>query len=280
MSHRNHRSMPHPVLSKQRQDYAPEYHFSIITPQKMLAAGGKEIAITIKYILNSPTLLELIAERRAKYTSVLECTQTYQRESYSTDSDEEFLLLNRAEWQGTISLTPYVAATEDISGFTAPEHKPLIRALAPDGTNLPAGAILAIGDITEIELDDEANVESIFDLASNRQVQVGSFTTDLTGQRIAINLHPEDLAKINTARYQTQQEPMLHQALYLHALDKAIRNLPDYRGKRWGKVVQHKLEEQNIHVDGEDLAENSEEYAQLIFRNPMARMLNALREEK
>ena len=51
--------MPHPVLSNQRQDYAPECKFSILTPQTMLAAGGKEIAITVKYLLSSPTLLEL-----------------------------------------------------------------------------------------------------------------------------------------------------------------------------------------------------------------------------
>ncbi len=279
MSHRNHRSMPHPVLSNQRQDYAPECQFSILTPQTMLAAGGKEIAITVKYLLSSPTLLELIADRRASYVSLVECTRTYRRESHATHADEELLLLDRAEWQGTLTVTPYIAATEDIPAFTAPEHNQLIKALAPGGTNLPAGAILAIGDITEVELDDDTGVESIFDLAPNRETPVGAFATDLTGQRIAINLHPDDLIRINTTRYQTQHEPMLHQALYLHALEKAIRNLPDHTGKRWATVVQHKLEEHNIHAGGEELDENSERYAQLIFQNPLARMLNALQEE-
>ncbi len=278
MSHRNHRSMPHPVLSNQRQDYAPECQFNILTPQTMLAAGGKEIAITVKYLLSSPTLLELIADRRASYVSVVECARTYRRESHAAHSDEELLLLDRAEWQGTLTLTPYISATEDIPAFTAPEHNQLIKALAPGGIDLPAGAILAIGDITLVELDDDASVESIFDLAPNRQTPVGAFATDLTGQRIAINLHPDDLARVNTTRYQTQHEPMLHQALYLHALEKAIRNLPDHTGKRWATVVQHKLEEHKIYTDGEDLAENSERYAQLIFQNPLARMLNALQE--
>ena len=279
MSHRNHRSMPHPVLSSQRQDYLPECRFSIVTPQTMLAGGGREIAITVKYILSSPTLLELVADRKASYVSVVECPRTYRRESHATHADEELLLLNRSEWQGTLTVTPYVAATEDIAAFTAPEHSPMIKALVPSGTDLPAGAILAIGDITEVELDDETSVESIFDLAPNRQIPIGVFTTDLTGQRIAINLHPDDLNRINTTRYQTQYEPMLHQALYLHALDKAIRNLPDHMGKRWATVIQHKLEERNIQADGEDLAENSEQYAQLIFESPLERMLNALQKE-
>ena len=279
MSHRNHRSMPHPVLSSQRQDYAPECQFSIVTPQTMLAAGGKEIAITVKYLLSSPTLLEMVADQKANYVSVVECTRTYRRESHATNANEELLLLNRSEWQGTLTVTPYVAATEDIAAFAAPEHSPIIKALVPGGTDLPAGAILAIGDITEVELEDETSVESIFDLAPNRQIPIGAFTTDLTGQRIAINLHPDDLTRVNTTRHQTQYEPMLHQALYLHALDKAIRNLPDHIGKRWATVIQHKLAERSIDADSDDLTENSERYAQVIFENPLERMLNALQEE-
>lgn len=281
MSHRNHCTMPHPVLSKQRQDYAAECWFRIITPQTMLAAGGKEIAITIKYLLNSPTLLNLIAEGQASYVAVVECTPTYRRESYSTRAEdgEDLLLLRRAEWQGTLTLTPYVATTEVIQAFTAPEHSPLIKALAPNGTDLPAGAILAIGDITEVELDSDTGVESIFDLAPNRQISAGTFTVDLTGQRISINLHPDDLAGVNAARHQDHQEPLLHQALYLHALDRAIRNLPDHTGKRWATVVRHRLEEHNINAEADELAENSDRYAQLIFQNPLARMLEVLQKE-
>ena len=56
--------------------------------------------------------------------------------------------------------------------------------------------------------------------------------------------------------------------------------LPDHAGKRWATVVQQKLVENNIFADiGEELDENSERYAQLIFQNPLARMLNALQEE-
>ena len=279
MSHRNHRTMPHPVLSKQRQDYSPECHFQVVTPQSMLAAGGKEIAITVKYVLSSPTLCELIADQRAAYVSVVECTRTYRRERYTTHSDEDLLLLNRDDWQGTLTVAPYVAATEEIPAFSAPEHSSVVKALAPSGVNLPAGAILAIGDITEVELEEDTGVKAIFDLAPNRELPVGSFGTDLTGQRIAINLHPDDLAKINAARYQTQHEPMLHQALYLHALENAIRNLADHAGKRWATVIQYKLEEYGIFASDEELSEKSEHYAQVIFENPLARMLSALHEE-
>lgn len=275
MSHRNHRTMPHPVLSKQRGDYAPECGFDILTPHTVLA-GGKDINITIKYQLTSPTLLELIETERARYITVAECTRTYRRESYPSRGDEDLLTLARSDWEESLTLSPYVAATADIAGFTAPEHSALVKALAPTGVALPAGAILAIGDSKEIPLEPETGVAAIFDLAPDRTLTVGAFSTSLTGQRIAINLHPDDLVKVNAERNQTSHEPMLHQALYLHALDKAIRNLADYPDLRWATVIRRKLAEHDIDAEADDLAENSERYAQVIFQHPLKRMLETL----
>lgn len=280
MSHRNHRSMPHPVLSKQRNDYAPECSFSILTPHTLLAAGGRDIVITIKYQLVSPTLLDMIATQQASYVTLVECARTYRRESYACSGDEDVLTLTRSDWQETLTITPYVTTAEDIAGFTAPEHNALVKALSPNGADLPAGAILAIGDLTVIELDDATDVKSIFDLAPDRQLAVGTFSTNLTGERIAINLHPDDLVKVNIARNQAHQEPLLHQGLYLHALDKAIRHLPDYPALRWANVIRQKIQEAGFDPDDDDLADNSERYAQAIFRNPLASMLDTMQKEE
>ena len=280
MSHRNHRSMPHPVLSKQRNDYAPECSFGILTPHTRLAAGGRDIVITIKYRLASPTLLDMIATQQARYVTLVECARTYRRESYACSGDEDVLTLTRSDWQETLTITPYVTTAADIAAFTAPEHNALVKALSPNGADLPAGAILAIGDLTVIELDDATDVKSIFDLAPDRRLAVGTFSTNLTGERIAINLHPEDLTKVNIARNQAHQEPLLHQGLYLHALDKAIRNLPDYPDQRWANVIRQKIQEAGFDPDDADnLAENSERYAQAIFRNPLASMLDTMQKE-
>lgn len=275
MSHRNHRTMPHPVLSKQRSDYAPECGFDILTPHTVLA-GGKDINITIKYQLTSPTLLELIAAERACYITVVECARTYRRETYSSRGDDDLLTLARSDWEESLTISPYVAATADIAGFNAPEHSAVVKALTPSGVDLPAGAILAIGDIKEVPLEPETGVAAIFDLAPDRNLKVGAFSTNLTGQRIAINLNPDDLSKVNAERNQSGHEPLLHQSLYLHALDKAIRNLTDYPDLRWATVIRQKLAEHDIDPDAEDLAENSERHAQIIFQHPLKRMLETL----
>lgn len=279
MGHRNHSRIPHPVLSKQRRDYESGYHFAVHTPHKVLTGTGKNISVIVKYDTNSPTLLDLIAKSRAGYVSLIECADTYKRERVMSFQAEDRIDLERSGWQGKFTITPYIAATENITGFQASEHRDLIKLLAPAGIDLPAGAILAIGDVEEIELEDTPSVNSIFDLAPNRQTPIGTFSTDLTGQRIAINLHPDDFSKINRVRQQKNQELLLHQSLYLHSLDLAIRNLADHGDKRWAIIIRQKLEAQGINPNGDDLADNSESWAQKIFQNPLDRMLNTLQQE-
>jgi polyphosphate kinase len=66
----------------------------------------------------------------------------------------------------------------------------------------------------------------------------------------------------------------------LHAIDKAVRSLSDSEGKRWAEVISRKLVDSGIEVDDEEaLSENSETHAQLIFQNPLERMLTALQQE-
>lgn len=279
MSHRNHQVFPHPVLSPHRSDYGEQCHFEAQVPHSVLSHGGRNINITLRFNLTSESLLSLIEEGKATYMAVLECSRTYQRQSFPSRAADEVLVLDHGEWQDALLLTPYVASTEELPSFRSHEHSTLIQALAPQGISLPAGAILAVGNSIEIDLEEEEAVESIFDLAPDRSLVEGTFSTDLTGERIAINLHPDEREAIERIRRQPRLEPLLHQALYLHALEEALRGLDDHSERRWSQRLRQKLERMNIQVDGEDLAERSEFYAQKLLENPFARMLDALHQE-
>lgn len=280
MSHRNHRLIPHPVLSKQRRDYLPECYFKMSVSNKVITKGGEGISIVVEYAINSPTLLAMVEQGRAGYVALIECADTYRRERFISGQTVERIDLHRRDWEGDFFLASYVTATEEISGFTAPEHSDLIKSLTPSGFDLPVGAILAVGNVEAIALGEAPGVNSIFDLAPDRQIPVGTFSTDLTGQRIAINLHPNDLEKINIARQNANQEPVLHQSLYLHALDKAVRSLTEHEDKRWASIIRQKLEEHGISSTGNDLADQSEKLSQAIFQSqgvsPLGRMMDAM----
>ena len=281
MSYRNRRLMPHPVISADRNDYRPGYEFAADIPLKMISDGGRDITITVQYHLNAPTLCDLIERGQARYCTVVECSKTYRRTGHVNEGTEDIIMLRRTDYDGKLILTPYVAAVDGISAFNPPELEDELRQLLPaDGMNLPAGSILAIGSATEISLESPAAVESIIDLVPNSNLPTGQFAVDLSGQRIAVNVHPGVWANVQQVRNSQERQPVLHQALYLHAIDKAIRGLSDNEDKRWAEVIHRKLVESGIEVDDEEiLAENSETHAQRIFQNPLERMLTALQQE-
>lgn len=281
MSYRNQRLMPHPVLSADRNDYQPGCEFAAEIPWSRISDGGRDITVTVQYRLKAPTLHDLITQGQARYCMVVECPKTYRRSRHhSNEGAQDLIMLKRPEYDGKLTLTPYVAAVANISAFNPPELDDELRLLIPaGGTDLPAGAILAIGAATEIELDNQAAVESIIDLAPASELQQGQFAVDLSGQRIAINVHRNIWQDIQQLRSRPDKEPLLRQSLYLYAIDKAIRNLEDGEGKRWADVIRRKLADNGVDDDSEQLAENSEIYAQRIFQNPLEGMLTALQQE-
>lgn len=281
MSYRNQRLMPHPVLSADRNDYRPGCEFVAEIPWSRISDGGRDITITVQYRLKAPTLHDLITQGQARYCTVVECPKTYRRSSHhSNEGGQDLIMLKRPEYDGKLTLTPYVAAIADIPAFKPPELDDELRRLIPaGGTDLPAGAILAIGLPTEIELDNQTAVESIIDLAPDSGLRKGQFAVDLTGQRIAINVHRNIWQDIQQLRNRSDKQPLLRQSLYLYAIEKAIRNLDDGEGKRWADVIRRKLADNGIDDDPELIAENSEIHAQQIFQNPLEGMLTALQQE-
>lgn len=280
MTHRNHRTVPHPTLSYQRADYQPDCAFDIALPEVTPNADSKAVLLQIRYRLSGPTLLRLIADGQANYASVAECPTTYRRVAYRSRQAEHELRLDPGEWGETLTITPYVAANKPLPGFAPPELTPAAQALLPQGIDLPAGAILAIGAGVRIALHHRADMRSIFDLVPNRRQRVGAYRIDLSGNHIAIALHPDALAQINAARAESRHQPLLQQGIYLQALDKAIRNLGDYPESRWAAVLRQKLTAAIPGCDPSDAAdlnENSEYYAQALFEDPLDRMLTALR---
>ena len=280
MTYRNRRIFPHPVLGSAQNDYQSEFTFNADYPVSQVSEGGKKITITVDYLLDCPTLLALIKRNLAQYVTVVECTKTYRRESYpSGHSTQDLILLECQNYDDKLTLTPYIVAVGRIEKFNPPEVDDGLKELIPGGVNLPAGAILAIGKTNDIDLDEPAPITSIFDLAPDKKLQEGEFKVDLSGQRIAIYVHPATKGQINKLRKLKACSPIFYQSLYLHAVDKAIRNCNEVAEENWAKVIKRKLAEIDVDVDGEknvDLDENSEKYAQRLLKTPLGDMLDIL----
>lgn len=276
MSHHNHSVFPHPVLSPRRRDYASNCNFKILVTSPVLNREGI-FSLTIKYCVDCPSLQQQVEDQRAACLALLECSATYRREEHTVKGFDDVLQLDSREWSDRVLLTPYITATKSIPGFWSEEFSPVTKTLISGGLDLQVGTVLAVGETTEIEVTSEGN--SIFDLASNLRAPPGTFQINLDGERIAITLNRDDLQKINELRKIRRHQPLLNQALYLHALYEALRSWPDFADKRWAKTLLRKMEEQGIDFQDGDFADRVQFYAQKLFEYPLSAMLDSIHRE-
>ena len=263
MSHNNHEVFPHPVLSPRRRDYRNGSVFKIIAPEPLLNAHG-EITVLVEFQITCSSLKQLVEDGSAACVCLVECTSTYHRRAFSVHGFQELLVLQHADFPDSFRITPYIATTEAISGFCADEFSEVVKNLLPEGIDLEAGAVLAIGNAEEIEVTDP--IASIFDLGADASLPQGFFATELGGERISINVHPDDWHHVNLLRNRSNGLDFLGQALYLHSVGEALRGLGDHREKRWAKCLLDKVRETRPEMAEEDIAEKSELIAQEIFQ--------------
>ena len=275
----NDRLLPFPLLAGWTDDYG-EAIFRATVPHAVLN-NGHSITLTIKYQLTSPTLRELVSSGRAQYVGLLVCTRTFHRNSYATSAEDDVQVLEAGNYSGELKLTPYIVATQPLVGFISPEHAPEIREIKPDGFDIPAGSILAVGDATDIALEEGGSPYSVIDLVAADNIERGSFKVDLYDNRIKIYLAREDKDRLETLRNQeerkTEMQAIFFPAIYLHAITEALRNLaePEFADKHWANTMRSALARHHIEVD-ENLAEKALSYAQELMENPVGKLLTSI----
>lgn len=275
----NDRLLPFPLLAGWTDDYG-EATFRATVPHAILN-NGHSITLTIKYHLTSPVLRELVSEGQAQYVGLIVCTKTFNRNTYATSQEDDVQILEAGNYAGELKLTPYLVATQALAGFASPEHAPEIRAIKPGGFDIPAGSILAVGDSTDIALEEGGSPYSVIDLVADDNIDRGSFKVDLGDNRIKIHLAREDKDRLETLRGQeerkTEMQAVFFPAIYLHAITEALRNLsdPEYLDKHWVNTMRSALARHHIEVEDDELTEGALTYAQRLMENPVGKLLTS-----
>ena len=277
----NDRLLPHPLLAPWTDDY-PEASFTAQVPHAVIN-NGKQINLTIKYHLTSRSLRELISEGKAHYVSLVACAKTFSRNSYPCENEDDLCILDAQEYAEELKLTPYVVAKQQIEGFTSAELAEEIIHFKPDGFHIPAGSILAVGNSTEIELEEGGSPFAVIDLVADSNVASGMFKVDLDDNRIKVYMAPVDKDQIEALRQHGEHSwemAVLFPSIYLHAISEALRNLADYPEHRWARTMQRALERHNVMVDDDELKANALTHAQTLMERPVGTLLKALGREE
>lgn len=277
----NDRLLPHPLLAPWNDDYK-DATFAAQVPHAVLN-NGEQINLTVKYHLTSQALRGLVEEGKARYVGLVACAKTFSRNSYVTDQEDELYILDATDYADELKLTPYVVAAQPIEGFIAPEHNAEIRQFKPDGFDIPAGSILAVGNSTDVTLEEGGSPYSVIDLIADANVDVGTFKVELDDNRLKVHMAPPDKSRTEALRMHGQNSKemaILFPSIYLHAITEALRNLPEHSHRRWAQTIRKALERNGIGVDEYELQINALTYAQTLMEKPVGTLMTALDREE
>lgn len=273
----NDRLIPYPLLAPWTDDYGDAV-FSVTIPHAILN-NGENINLTIKYHLTSNTLRELVSNGQAQYVGLIVCPKTFTRNTYPTNQEDNLQRLDASQYADDLKLTPYIVATQRIEGLKSEEYAEEIKIIKPEGFDIAPGSILAVGDSTEITLEEGGSPYSVIDLIADTSVNKGLFKVSLDDNRIKIHLAPDDKNQMEALRQQEERaseiKAVFFPAVYLHAVTEALRNLSYPGDKHWEHTIQKALERRNITVDLEILHEDALTYAQKLMENPLGTLLTA-----
>ena len=76
--------------------------------------------MTVKYHLTSEILRQLVTEGKAQYVGVIACDKTFSRNSFAANQEDELYILEAGQFADELKLTPYVVATQGLTGAGVP----------------------------------------------------------------------------------------------------------------------------------------------------------------
>lgn len=261
----------HPVLRPGGGlDYSDKCDFEL-----QIEDGGSKrtaeglVRVEASLALRSPTLEKMVKDGKAKYLVLATCTKTYYRQAVLAPDGKMLLEICASELAGTLRLTPYVVASDELEWFVAPEHDPEIKKFHGRG-KIPLGSILAVGAPHEIEMDHIGSIISAIKLVSNAQVEEGRYAINDRGDYVLIELGPKTYADV--ARMRGHIRDLLYSSIYQAAVEYSLRKIADEPDSKWAKALQKTLAEHGI--SGDDIGEKASDHAQTIMGNPLGQMID------
>lgn len=277
MTTRNALDLPHPTLSPWGTDYKPDIRFSG-DPQLIRLINGSRILIPMKYELTSESLRASIASGGAIFATQTDCTATLTRETHKSDAYTHTIEIDASAYAERVYIRPYIIAAINLERFHCADWHEDLQALLPaNGLTLPSGSILAIATAKHFDRNEQTQMESAVDIAPVASVLPGRFKINLDGQRIVIQVNPEDKPDIDRVR-KGKLADGLWPSMYQRAIEEAVRQHldPEHSAKRWAELIALALNKASIDASDPELLEaNSLDYTQQLLENPLQRSLNA-----
>lgn len=277
---------PHPVLSPWTDDHNGDCGYAITAEQKAHVDNKGYLIARILHRVECAILSEAISTGVAICAIRVSSPRTLKRETYTTDTNNPLaheIKLAPGYYVGnersgvSVTLTPFiVAANNDLWNIDEHYHPEYINS-GLNNFNPGRGGLLAAGHGVKISADD-TSPESIVDISvTDVKGNPYQFIVELDNDRIIIKVNKkiyEQIQRTQMGKY----EPILHSALYLHAITEALRNLGQYQGTRWTEVLTDALAKSKCPTDEEKVRSDPLSYAQILLEHPLKNAVSLLGE--
>lgn len=208
-----------------------------------LIAGKNIIDMEYDVRLNNVELNELLIDRQAKLVLDISASQTLFRDTYHLNTFKGQLSFTGGELYGTLEVTAYLIAMQDIPQFT---NIGFNKEYQSGVFGVRNGDVLGISEtsVFEIVFDRDANPDLMRVVLSDG-LDANDYEFDLNGSVISVRVGENVMNYWNRTRADRDAKPHLYQGIYKDCLMFAIEELsndPALQDFYWAKALKDKVE--------------------------------------
>ena len=241
------KAWPHPVLRPPSfgDDY-PDAEFEVEIEVKR-TKKSTAVEVDVWFELSEPCLLELLAQKKARFTLLIRSRQTHFRILLESSTSSISHSFKAGTLSGRVEFSPFLICTQTLKGFYA---KGWHTDFAGRKFDVAQGAVLA-EDVSKdywIDTAEEAPLGSIFGHKPRPDLGDGRWEYELSEDRVWIVMSDSDAQQYEEARKKVDNQPegqYLMNGLYLPALISVLnevdQNVSTYEGYRWFSSLDQRL---------------------------------------
>ena len=240
------RIFPYPVLnsnlalSDYKEDSAFNISFDTDEEGKLIIQKGNVIFKNLCYNLTDDGLAELIANDKAQGYFIVECSASTYRKGYPITSQPTDLSVSAKELNGTVVVSCYVYATEDIEGFSSNGFQSDYEGYHFD---LDKFDILAADDGFKFKIDldptEDDKVSSIFTIVT-KELDDDLMTFSEDGKKITIALPKEFYSHYDNIKRKSDYNNIAFSMIAIPVLSACINEIQNTEYDDLADIVDHK----------------------------------------
>ena len=243
------KSFGYPVLRRPSNDDYVRGHFQPSIRPRRVDKDDVEVEIECLFAVGIPELSKLIEQKKAAFSIVVDCRDTFHREFFKTFDKEVIFKCDASLFKGLITFEAYITAEENIDEYYC-------EYIHPDfGTgpfSFSTGAVLAQDEEQQYFVINEKfkSLESLINLVVDENLQEGEWHFDILQDRPVVSVSKE-------LQNQMTQKGAIAQAIVVNSVlvpvvSKMIDLLMDDDTAEecsrypWSNIVLDGLEKRNL----------------------------------